>query len=62
VGKLLGHTQAATAQRYAHLADRALRDASEIMAQLVEKNGTDKVEKRGRHAVDLKQKRAAAVR
>jgi predicted transcriptional regulator len=61
VGKLLGHTQAATTQRSAHLADRALRDASEIMAQLVEKNGTNKVEKRGRHAADLKQKRAAAV-
>jgi len=30
VGKLLGHTQAATTQRYAHLADHALRDATGI--------------------------------
>jgi integrase len=48
VGKLLGHTLASTTQRYAHLADRALRDASDIMAQVVEKNGTDKGKKRGR--------------
>jgi hypothetical protein len=29
IGKLLGHTQAATTQRYAHLADDPLRQASE---------------------------------
>ena len=29
VGRLLGHTSAETAKRYAHLADDALRDASE---------------------------------
>jgi integrase len=30
VGKLLGHTQAATTQRYAHLADEPLRQATEV--------------------------------
>ena len=30
VGKLMGHTQMATTQRYAHLADEALREASNI--------------------------------
>ena len=28
VGRLLGHTQAATTMRYAHLADEALREAA----------------------------------
>lgn len=32
VGKLLGHTQAATTQRYAHLADSALRDATTVFS------------------------------
>ncbi|MBB6307150.1 site-specific integrase [Xanthobacter tagetidis] len=31
IGKLLGHTQAATTQRYAHLADDPLRQASETI-------------------------------
>jgi len=30
VGKLLGHTQAATTQRYAHLADKTLRQATSL--------------------------------
>lgn len=30
VGKLLGHTQASTTQRYAHLADEPLREATEL--------------------------------
>ncbi len=30
VGKLLGHTQASTTQRYAHLADEPLREAAEL--------------------------------
>lgn len=30
IGKLLGHTQAATTQRYAHLADEPLRQAAEL--------------------------------
>jgi len=30
VGKLLGHTQASTTQRYAHLADEPLRQAVEL--------------------------------
>jgi len=33
VGRLLGHTNPITTQRYAHLADDPLRDAAEIMAQ-----------------------------
>ncbi|MBX9622135.1 MAG: hypothetical protein K2X28_09005 [Alphaproteobacteria bacterium] len=30
VGKLLGHTQASTTQRYAHLAIAPLREAAEL--------------------------------
>jgi integrase len=37
VGKLLGHTQAATTQRYAHLADSSLRQATEFFGNKVEK-------------------------
>jgi integrase len=37
VGKLLGHTQAATTQRYAHLADEPLRAATEVFGQKVGK-------------------------
>jgi integrase len=33
IGKLLGHTQAATTQRYAHLADDPLRQASEAIGR-----------------------------
>lgn len=33
VGKLLGHTQAATTQRYAHLADEPLRAATALFAE-----------------------------
>ena len=32
VGRLLGHTNSATTQRYAHLADDPLREAAEVMA------------------------------
>lgn len=43
VGKLLGHTQASTTQRYAHLADTPLREAAELfglkMDKLLEKQG-----------------------
>lgn len=35
VGKLLGHTQASTTQRYAHLADEPLRDAAEYFGNKV---------------------------
>ena len=35
VGKLLGHTQAATTQRYAHLADQALRDATNVFGNKI---------------------------
>jgi site-specific recombinase XerD len=33
VGRLLGHTNPMTTQRYAHLSDDPLRDAAEIMAK-----------------------------
>ena len=35
VGKLLGHTQASTTQRYAHLADDPLRRASNLIGQAI---------------------------
>lgn len=35
VGKLLGHTQASTTQRYAHLADKPLREAAELFGSKV---------------------------
>jgi integrase len=38
VGKLLGHTQASTTQRYAHLADEPLRHAAELFGSKVGKN------------------------
>jgi integrase len=37
VGKLLGHTQASTTQRYAHLADSSLRQATEFFGNKLEK-------------------------
>lgn len=37
VGKLLGHTQASTTQRYAHLADASLRQATEFFGNKLEK-------------------------
>ena len=37
VGKLLGHTQASTTQRYAHLADAPLRQAAEFFGNKMEK-------------------------
>lgn len=37
VGKLLGHTQASTTQRYAHLADESLRQAAELFGSKVGK-------------------------
>jgi len=36
VGKLLGHTQASTTQRYAHLADEPLRQATTLFADKIE--------------------------
>ena len=46
VGKLLGHTQASTTQRYAHLADEPLRQAAEFFGSKVEKLTTKKVTER----------------
>ena len=37
VGKLLGHTQASTTQRYAHLADAPLRQATQLFGNKVKK-------------------------
>jgi integrase len=37
VGKLLGHTQASTTQRYAHLADAPLRQATELFGEKTQK-------------------------
>lgn len=37
VGKLLGHTQASTTQRYAHLADEPLRQAAELFGNKINK-------------------------
>jgi integrase len=39
IGALLGHSQAQTTSRYAHLMDSAQRAASEALATLVRKNG-----------------------
>jgi integrase len=43
VGKLLGHTQASTTQRYAHLADEPLREAAELFGNMVGKKIVKKV-------------------
>jgi len=37
VGKLLGHTQTSTTQRYAHLADKTLRDATSVMEEKIKR-------------------------
>jgi len=42
VGKLLGHTQAATTQRYAHLADNPLREATTLFAEKLNKLNINK--------------------
>ncbi len=41
VGKLLGHTQASTTQRYAHLADEPLRQAAQPFGSAVKKLTTE---------------------
>ncbi len=41
VGKLLGHTQASTTQRYAHLADEPLRKATDIFGKKVDQLMSD---------------------
>jgi len=45
VGKLLGHTQASTTQRYAHLADASLRQAAEFFGDKVHKIRTKSLRK-----------------
>ena len=44
IGKLLGHTQAATTRRYAHLADDPLRKATERVGALVTAAGNKPAE------------------
>jgi integrase len=41
IGALLGHTQAATTQRYSHLFDEALRKATEQVAEVVQQKRDD---------------------
>ncbi|OJX09492.1 MAG: hypothetical protein BGO77_06170 [Caedibacter sp. 37-49] len=41
VGKLLGHTQASTTQRYAHLADEPLRQATSLFGNKIESLTSD---------------------
>ena len=36
VGKLLGHSQASTTERYAHLADDPVRQAADIVGKRIE--------------------------
>jgi integrase len=43
VGKLLGHTQPSTTQRYAHLADEPLRQAAELFSSQIDESGSRKV-------------------
>ena len=42
VGKLLGHTQSQTTERYAHLADSALRRATDLFGRKVNKGAGKK--------------------
>jgi integrase len=49
IGKLLGHTQSRTTQRYAHLADDPLREAAEKITTVIAGVG-----KRGAEVVDIK--------
>jgi integrase len=39
IGALLGHSQVSTTQRYAHLADRPLREATALVGELVSSSG-----------------------
>ncbi len=53
IGKLLGHTQARTTQRYAHLADDPLREAAEKITTVIAnagKPGADVIPVRGNRA------------
>lgn len=46
VGRLLGHTQAATTQRYSHLADDPLREASDKFGELLTSVGSPQADRR----------------
>jgi integrase len=39
IGKMLGHSSARTTERYAHLADDVLREATELIGSAIEKSG-----------------------
>lgn len=61
IGRLLGHTQAATTQRYAHLADDPLRRASEVIGSRIAEAMGEVVKPSKAAPIDLpeaKQKRA----
>jgi integrase len=51
IGRLLGHTQAATTQRYAHLMDDPLRAATERVGALVAPDRAR--EKPAGHVIDM---------
>jgi integrase len=59
VGKLIGHTQASTTQRYAHLADSALRDAANNFGNIFD--GAKPTLQVVRPRKDTRRKRAAAA-
>jgi Phage integrase family len=44
IGKLLGHTQARTTQRYAHLADDALKEATKTIGAVISGAGKPSAE------------------
>jgi integrase len=56
IGKLLGHTQARTTQRYAHLADDPVREAAEKITAVIANAG-----KKGAEVVDLNDAAAKAT-
>ncbi len=57
IGRLLGHTQASTTQRYAHLADDPLRKATDSFGTMVEKLGKGK---RSARVIQLRKRDGAA--
>lgn len=52
IGALLGHTQATTTQRYAHLADDPLKEASDLIGQHLAQSLEGKLPKRRLRLVD----------
>ena len=52
IGKLLGHSKTATTERYAHLADRPLREANETIGATLEATLTGKPKVEVTHIAD----------